>query len=91
MIVAARSTWARLRTWGDGYGFALVATGRIDAMCDPVAALSDVAPMPVILPEAGGRFTIIDGDPSPDRGNGLATNGALLDQWLERFASLPTT
>jgi len=91
MLGAARSSGARLRTWGDGYGFALVATGRIDAMCDPVAALWDVAPMPVILAEAGGRFTDLAGDPSPDRGNGLATNGALHDQWLERFAGLPST
>ena len=58
-------------------------------MCDPAAALWDVAPMPVILAEAGGRFTALDGDPSPDRGDGLATNGALHDQWLERFAGMP--
>jgi histidinol phosphatase-like enzyme (inositol monophosphatase family) len=91
MLAAARGSGARLRTWGDGYGFALVATGRIDAMCDPVAALWDVAPMPVILAEAGGRFTSLDGDPSPDRGNGLATNGVLHDEWLGRFADLPRT
>ncbi len=80
-----------MRTWGDGFGFALVATGRVDAMCDPVVAHWDVAPMPVILAEAGGRFTDLDGDASPDRGNGLATNGALHGEWLERFAGLPTT
>ncbi len=91
MLGAARRTGARLRTWGDGFGYALVATGRIDAMCDPSAALWDVAPMPVILAEAGGRFTALDGDPSPDRGHGLATNGVLHDQWLERFAGLPTS
>ena len=46
-----------MRTWGDGYGYVLVATGRVEAMVDPVAALYDLAPMPVILAEAGGRFT----------------------------------
>jgi histidinol-phosphatase len=91
MLAAARRANAQLRTWGDGYGFALVATGRIDAMCDPVAAQWDVAPMPVILAEAGGRFTDLEGDPSADRGNGLATNGLLHDEWLERFAGLPRT
>jgi histidinol phosphatase-like enzyme (inositol monophosphatase family) len=91
MLGAARSSGARLRTWGDGYGYALVATGRIEAMCDPVAALWDLAPMPVILAEAGGRFTDLDGDQGAGNGHGLATNGALHDDWLERFADLPRT
>jgi len=91
MLGAVRTSGAFMRTWGDGFGFALVATGRIDTMCDPVAALWDVAPMPVILAEAGGRFTDLDGNPSPAGGNGLATNGVLHDQWLERYAGLPRT
>jgi histidinol-phosphatase len=71
-----------LRTWGDGYGYVLVATGRADAMIDPLAALWDVAPMPVILAEAGGRFSATSGDPSPDAGSGLASNGLLHDELL---------
>jgi fructose-1,6-bisphosphatase/inositol monophosphatase family enzyme len=89
LVAAARASGAALRTWGDGYGYALVATGRIDAMCDPVVARWDVAPMPVILREAGGRFTDLDGQPGADGGSGLATNGHLHDAWLERFARLP--
>jgi histidinol-phosphatase len=89
MLHAARRSGAILRTWGDGYGYALVATGRIEAMCDPQVALWDVAPMPIILAEAGGRFTSLDGDDDPGRGTGLATNGHLHDEWLERFAGLP--
>lgn len=45
------------RTWGDAYGHALVATGRIDAMLDPVVQRWDVSAMAVIVREAGGRFT----------------------------------
>ena len=89
LLVRVKRAGPALRTWGDGYGFALVATGRIDAMCDPRAALWDVAPMPTILSEAGGRFTDLDGNPSPDGGNGLATNGLLHAEWLARFAGLP--
>jgi histidinol-phosphatase len=89
MLSAARLAQAQLRTWGDGYGFALVATGRIDAMCDPAAALWDVAPMPIILSEAGGRFSDLEGDASPAGGNGLATNGLIHAEWLERFSGLP--
>ncbi|MGY6500750.1 MAG: inositol monophosphatase family protein [Acidimicrobiales bacterium] len=74
-----------LRTWGDGYGYVLVATGRVDAMIDPAAALWDVAPMPVIMSEAGGRFSASTGDPSPDAGSGLGTNGSIHDQLLELF------
>lgn len=72
----------RLRTWGDGYGYALVATGRIDAMVDPEAALYDLAPMPVIMAEAGGRFTDWSGRVDPAGGNALATNGVLHDAVL---------
>jgi histidinol-phosphatase len=89
MMAAARASRASLRTWGDGYGYALVATGRIDAMVDPVVARWDVAPMPVILSEAGGRFTDLEGRDGTEGGTGLATNGRLHDEWLERFRGLP--
>ena len=48
------------RTWGDGYGYVLLATGRADAMIDPGLSLWDAAPMLVIVPEAGGRITTSD-------------------------------
>jgi histidinol phosphatase-like enzyme (inositol monophosphatase family) len=52
------------RTWGDGYGYFLVATGAVDLLADPVAGhYWDYAPMDVILAEAGGRFTQFDGSP----------------------------
>lgn len=73
---------AILRTWGDGYGYALVATGRVAAMVDPVAEPYDVGPMPVILAEAGGRFSDLTGLERIDGGSGLATNGHLHDHLL---------
>jgi histidinol phosphatase-like enzyme (inositol monophosphatase family) len=76
------------RTWGDGYGYTLVATGRAEAMIDPLANPWDVAPIAVIIPEAGGCYSTFDGDRSDDAwktGSGVATNGvvhdALLDLW----------
>jgi histidinol-phosphatase len=81
-LLAAKAAGAHLRTWGDGYGFVLVATGRIDAMVDPMAAVWDVAPMPVILAEAGGRFTDISGNPGVGTGGAIATNGLLHDAVL---------
>ena len=81
-LAAARGAALNLRTWGDGYGYVLVATGRMDAMVDPVAAYYDLAPMPVILHEAGGRFTDLDGHDGPGHGSGVASNGQVHDDLL---------
>ena len=83
MVGAALASGLQLRTWGDGYGYALVATGRVEAMVDPVAAVWDLSPMPVILGEAGGRFTDLTGTPRADAGHGLGSNGALHTELLD--------
>jgi histidinol-phosphatase len=75
-----------MRTWGDGYGYLLVATGRMDAMVDPIVAPYDVGPMPVILAEAGGRFTDLAGNDGYAGGSGVATNGILHDEVLALLA-----
>jgi histidinol phosphatase-like enzyme (inositol monophosphatase family) len=74
---------AVLRTWGDGYGYALVATGRVAAMVDPVVEPYDIGPMPVILAEAGGRFTDLAGAPGIEGGSGVGSNGRVHDAILE--------
>ena len=81
-LLRIKNSGCHLRTWGDGYGYVLVATGRIEAMFDPVAEYYDLAPLPVILAEAGGRFTDLTGAPVAHGGNGLATNGHLHDELL---------
>jgi histidinol-phosphatase len=81
-IRAVHTSPLLMRTWGDGYGYVLVATGRAEAMVDPVAATYDLAPMPVILAEAGGRFTDWAGAERFDGGNGLASNGLVHDDVL---------
>ncbi len=68
------------RTWGDAYGYALVATGRAEVMLDPVMAVWDCGPLQVILEEAGGTFTDWQGTPTIYGGEAVATNGALFDQ-----------
>ncbi len=86
-LLAVKRAGLQLRTWGDGYGYALAATGRVEAMVDPVAAVWDLAPMPVILSEAGGRFTSIDGGATIDAGDGLATNGVLHQRLVELLSA----
>ena len=79
-LLRAKAAGCNLRTWGDGYGYVLVATGRLEAMFDPRAELYDLAPMPVIMDEAGGRFTDLTGVVTPAGGSGLATNGVIHDE-----------
>jgi histidinol-phosphatase len=68
------------RTWGDCYGYVLVATGRADVMLDPVMNLWDCAPLLPIMEEAGGTFTDWRGVRTAHGGNSIATNGALFDE-----------
>ena len=85
-VAALESAGAILRTWGDGYGYALVATGRVAAMVDPVVEPYDIGPMPVILREAGGRFTDLAGEETIETGSGVASNGLVHDQLLAILA-----
>jgi len=76
-------TEARLsRTWGDCYGYMMVATGRADVMIDPIMAIWDAAALLPILQEAGGTFTDWQGKPTIHSGQGIGTNGRLLDEIL---------
>lgn len=89
---AKQAAWERLvsstyiqRTWGDAYGYALVATGRAEVMIDPVMELWDAAPMQVILEEAGGKLTDWQGVATVHHRETVATNGALHATVLEKI------
>lgn len=75
--------------WGDAYGYALVASGRIEAMIDPALAPWDAGPMPILLSEAGGWFGDFAGVTTLHGGNGLATNAALKDAVLSALDDGP--
>ncbi len=74
------------RGWGDCYGHFLVATGQAEAMVDPVVEIWDVAPMAIILPEAGGRFTSLQGNDSVTERTGISSNGLIHEEILATFA-----
>lgn len=65
------------RTWGDCYGYLLVATGRAEAMVDPVLAPWDSAALQPLIVEAGGVFTNWEGEATGLGGSAVATNAAL--------------
>jgi histidinol-phosphatase len=78
------AAWARFahgasvsRTWGDCYGYLLVATGRAEVMVDERMAVWDAAALQPIIVEAGGVFTDWSGRATAFGGNAIATNMAL--------------
>jgi histidinol-phosphatase len=77
------------RGWGDCYGYALVATGRAEIMVDPQLMVWDAAPMLVLIEEAGGRYTSLNGERSIHSSHAIATNGWLHDRVLELAEAFP--
>jgi histidinol-phosphatase len=81
---ARRDGWQRIsrtaavsRTWGDCFGYLLVATGRAEVMCDPVLSPWDAAALYPIVREAGGVFTDWEGRDTAFGGSAVATNRLL--------------
>lgn len=79
-----RERWQRLvedvavsRSWGDCYGYLLVATGRAEIMTDGILGDWDAAPFLPIIEEAGGVFTDWTGERTVFGKSAIATNAAL--------------
>ena len=73
--LAAKSAVAR--SWGDCYGYLLVATGRAEVMIDGIVGAWDTAALQPIITEAGGVFTDWSGRATAFGGSAIATNAAL--------------
>jgi histidinol-phosphatase len=74
------------RGFGDFWMHMLVAEGGVDVAAEPEVSLWDVAPVQVIVEEAGGRFTSLRGVARPDGGSAVSSNGLLHDQTLAILA-----
>jgi myo-inositol-1(or 4)-monophosphatase len=81
--------WKRLneaayasRGWSDAYGYLCVATGRAEAMLDPIMNIWDCGPFPVIFKEAGGYFGSWDGREGHTHNEALACNATIKDEIL---------
>ncbi|MBI5168788.1 MAG: histidinol phosphate phosphatase [Candidatus Eisenbacteria bacterium] len=66
-----------VRTWGDCFGYLMVATGRAEVMMDPRLNVWDAASVQVIVEEAGGTFMDWNGVRTPEGLGGIAVNAAL--------------
>jgi histidinol-phosphatase len=77
------------RTWGDCYGYFLVATGRAELMVDPILNVWDAAAVQPIVEEAGGTFTDWQGNATIHAGEAIATNGRVLKEVLAIVQGFP--
>jgi histidinol-phosphatase len=83
-----RRCW-RTRAYGDFWSYMLLAEGAVDLVAEPELQVYDMAALDVIVREAGGRFSSLDGNDGPFGGNALASNGHLHDAALSFLGSLP--
>ncbi len=85
-IVAAAD---RIRGYGDFYHYHLLAAGKIDAVIESDVNILDIAALSVIVTEAGGVFTDLNGKPPGlDTRSVLAANPALHSKYLRRLAGV---
>ncbi len=75
------------RTWGDCYGYLMVATGQADICIDTIVQIWDVTPLIPILQEAGGKITNLKGETSLIMKDTIATNGLLQDEVINLINS----
>jgi histidinol-phosphatase len=75
----------RQRCFGDFWQHMLVAEGAIDIALEPIVSLWDLAAVQLVVEEAGGMFTSLQGVPRADQGSALSTNGRLHPDVLEVF------
>lgn len=76
-----RACW-RTRGYGDFWPYMMVAEGSLDLCAEPELNLWDMAAIAVVVQEAGGRFTDLDGVEGVHGGNAAASNGLLHDEML---------
>lgn len=84
-VALTDAVW-RVRAYGDFWSYCMVAEGAVDIACEPEVKLWDIAPLDILIREAGGTFTSIDGAQGPHGGSALATNGLLHDAVLHRLS-----
>jgi histidinol-phosphatase len=79
----------RSRGFGDFWSHMLVAEGAADIAVEPSLALWDMAALDIIVREAGGKFSSVSGQPGPQHGSGLSTNGLLHEQVVKHLNDDP--
>lgn len=81
-VSALIRTAASARCYGDLAGCALVLNGRAEAWLEAGVKVWDLAPLKVLVEEAGGRFTDFAGRPTVESGAAVASNGLVHEHVL---------
>ena len=76
----------RLRGYGDFFSYCLLAEGAVDIATEPEVKLWDLAALDILVREAGGEFTSVDGRPGPHGGSAVATNALVHSAVLAALA-----
>ena len=82
-----RRCW-RTRAYGDFWSYMLLAEGAVDLAAEPELEVYDMAALDVIVREAGGRFSSLEGNDGPWGGNALASNGHLHEAALSFLGAM---
>ncbi len=83
----SRRCW-RTRAYGDFWSYMLLAEGAVDLAAEPELKVYDMAALDVIVREAGGRFSSLDGTDGPFGGNAVASNGHLHEAALSFLGAM---
>jgi histidinol-phosphatase len=83
-----RAAW-RSRAYGDFWSHMLVAEGAVDFSAEPEVKLWDLAALQVIVEEAGGTFTDLAGQATPEGGSVVCSNGRLHQAVLAQLTGKP--
>lgn len=84
-IALTDAVW-RVRGFGDFLSYCLLAEGAVDVAAEPEVSLWDLAALDILVREAGGAFTNLEGAPGPHGGSVVASNGLLHDAVLARLS-----
>jgi len=87
LLALMRRVW-RTRAYGDFWSYMLLAEGAVDLAAEPELEVYDMAALDIIVREAGGRFTSLDGRDGPWGGNAIASNGHLHEAGLSFLGSV---
>lgn len=76
LISLSREVW-RTRAYGDFWSYMLLAEGALEIVAEHDLKIYDIAALVPIVEQAGGWFSALEGELTPDTSSVLATNGKL--------------
>lgn len=85
-LTLGQSVW-RTRGYGDFFSHALVAEGAVDIAAEPEVSLWDLAPLDILIREAGGILTSTAGASGPNEGSAVTSNALLHEAALTALAT----